>query len=78
MTQRTQLLDEARLAHLPGKVEHWLRELDRATLLRVPGRDRSQTRIVTTLLHGNEPSGVRAIHAWRRAQTANASDILGK
>ena len=64
MTQRIQWLDEARLAHLPGSVEHWLRELDRATLLRVPGRDRSRTRIVTTLLHGNEPSGVRAVHAW--------------
>ena len=27
MTQRIQWLDEARLAHLPGKVEHWLREI---------------------------------------------------
>ena len=76
MRQRIQLLDEGRLAHLPGKVEHWLRELDRATLLRVPGRDRSRTRIVTTLLHGNEPSGVRAVHAWLRSGVAPATDAV--
>ncbi|MGH8576732.1 MAG: succinylglutamate desuccinylase, partial [Gammaproteobacteria bacterium] len=67
-------MDEARLAHPPGKVEDWLRELDRATLLRVPGRDRSRTRIVTTLLHGNEPSGVRAVHAWLRSGVEPATD----
>ena len=76
MTQRIQWLDEARLAHLPGSVEHWLRELDRATLLRVPGRDRSRARIVTTLLHGNEPSGVRAVHAWLRSGVAPATDAV--
>ncbi|MGH8469986.1 MAG: succinylglutamate desuccinylase [Gammaproteobacteria bacterium] len=76
MTQRIQWLDEARLAHLPGSVEHWLRELDRATLLRVPGRDRSRVRIVTTLLHGNEPSGVRAVHAWLRSGVAPATDVV--
>ncbi|MGQ0836519.1 MAG: hypothetical protein ACT4O5_16660 [Gammaproteobacteria bacterium] len=76
MTQRIQLLDEARLAHLPGKVEHWLRELDRATLLRVPGRDRLRARIVTTLLHGNEPSGIRAVHAWLRSGVVPATDAV--
>jgi len=76
MTQWIQWLDEARLAHLPGSVEDWLRELDRATLLHVPGRDRSRARIVTTLLHGNEPSGVRAVHAWLRSGVAAATDAV--
>jgi hypothetical protein len=56
---------EALLAALAGPV-----------LLRVAGRDRSRARAVATLLHGNEPSGVRALHAWLRAGDLPAVDLL--
>jgi hypothetical protein len=45
-------------------------------LLRVPGRDRSRARGVATLLHGNEPSGLRALHAWLRDGDVPAVDLV--
>lgn len=50
------------------------------TLIRVPGVDASRTRVVVTLLHGNEPSGLRAMQAWLRSQTqprVNAMLLIG-
>ncbi len=43
---------------------------------RVPGRDRRRVRVVTTLLHGNEPSGFLALHAWLRSGIQPAVDAL--
>ena len=45
-------------------VEEFLRKLDGPTFLWLPGLDVTRTRAVSTLLHGNEPSGLRAIHQW--------------
>jgi hypothetical protein len=56
---------EAFLAHLGGP-----------SLLCLPGRDRGRTRAVVTLLHGNEPSGVRALHAWLRGDEIPAVDVI--
>jgi hypothetical protein len=56
---------EAFLASLPGP-----------TLLRVPGRDRTRARAFTTLLHGNEPSGLRALHGWLRDDPHPEVDAL--
>jgi hypothetical protein len=61
---------------LPERAEDWLRELGRPTLLCMPGRDRTRTRAVTTLLHGDEPSGTRAVHAWLRSGVEPATDAL--
>lgn len=58
-------------------VDAWLDVLDGPTLFRIAGRDRSRTRIVSTLLHGNEPSGLRALHAiLRDGAVRPAVDIL--
>jgi hypothetical protein len=40
----------------------FLRELAGPTVFHLPGRDRSRARVVAGSLHGNEPSGLRAIH----------------
>jgi len=54
-------------AQLQASAEAFLQSLGgRPTWMRVPGDDRSRTRMIVTLLHGNEPSGVRALHAWLR------------
>lgn len=45
-------------------VEEFLRKLGGPTFLWLPGLDATHTRAVSTLLHGNEPSGVRALHRW--------------
>ncbi|MDH5426702.1 MAG: succinylglutamate desuccinylase/aspartoacylase family protein [Nitrospirota bacterium] len=45
-------------------VEEFLRKLGGPTFLWLPGLDTTRTRAVSTLLHGNESSGVRALHRW--------------
>ena len=45
-------------------VEDFLVQLGEPTFLWLPGLDATRTRAVSTLLHGNEPSGVRALHRW--------------
>ena len=47
-------------------VEDFLRKLGGPIFLWLPGLDDTRTRAVSTLLHGNEPSGVRALHRWIR------------
>lgn len=48
-------------------VEEFLARLGGPTWIVLSGQNPSQTRAVTTLLHGNEPSGVRAIFQWLRS-----------
>ncbi len=50
-------------------VEEFLTRLGGPTWIFLSGQDPSRTRAVTTLLHGNEPSGVRAIFQWLRSGT---------
>ena len=47
-------------------VEDFLMKLGEPTFLWLPGLDTTRTRAMSTLLHGNEPSGVRALHRWIR------------
>jgi len=63
-------------ADLPERPADFLRALGGPCVIRVPGRDRSRARAVTTLLHGNEPSGLIAIHRWLRDGTEPAVDAL--
>jgi hypothetical protein len=51
-------------ADIPKDPLAFLESLDGPTAWRVAGRDRSRVRVVTTLLHGNEPSGFLALHGW--------------
>ena len=47
-------------------VEDFLMKVGNPIFLWLPGLDATRTRAVSTLLHGNEPSGVRALHRWLR------------
>jgi hypothetical protein len=60
---------------LTGGGRDALGRLGHATWWVVPGRDRTRTRVVTTLLHGNEPSGFRAIAAWSASGVVPAVDV---
>jgi succinylglutamate desuccinylase len=42
----------------------FLRELKGLSVFDVQGKDTSRTRVITTLIHGNEPSGFIALHHW--------------
>ena len=50
-------------------VEEFLTRLGGPAWIFWSGQDPSRTRAMTTLLHGNEPSGVRAIFQWLRSGT---------
>lgn len=54
----------------------FLRKLAEPCWIRIRGRDRTRLRAMTTLLHGNEPSGVRALHRFLRDGLEPATDIL--
>ncbi len=61
---------------LPATAEAWLRELEGPTAVRVQGRDASRLRVVSGLLHGNEPSGLRAIFELLKRRLPPATDVL--
>lgn len=71
-----QLLDGPRAADVPADPVAFLRRLGGPAAIRVAGRDRRRCRVVVTLLHGNEPSGLRAVHGWLRAGQLPATDAL--
>lgn len=43
-------------------IDGFLEQLGGPTWIEMPGRDRNRRRVLSTLLHGNEPSGLRALH----------------
>lgn len=61
---------------LPETADAWLGALGGPIALRVAGRDRSRLRVVSGLLHGNEPSGLRAIFHVLRRREPFATDVL--
>lgn len=64
-------------AEVAGRdAEAMLAHFGRPTWLRIPGRDRSRCRALVTLLHGNEPSGVRALHPLLRSGLRPAVDLV--
>ncbi|EGG99081.1 DevC-like ABC transporter permease component [gamma proteobacterium IMCC2047] len=56
-------------------IEEFLEQLTAPTWIYIPGRDHSRCRAITTLLHGNEPSGLHAIHAWLRSGDQPETDL---
>jgi len=63
-------------SEVPETPEAFLRSLGGPVFVRQPGRDRTRTRAVVTLLHGNEPSGLRAVHDWLRSGAVPAVDAI--
>ncbi len=52
-------------AHSIGhSVKEFLCNLNGPAWIDISGRDSSRTRVISTLLHGNEPSGVKALFNW--------------
>lgn len=54
----------------------WLDGLQKPTVIRVAGRDRTRTRALATLLHGNEPSGLFSLHRWLLEQHTPEVNML--
>jgi len=53
----------------------FLRHLGGPAWFTVPGRDSSRRRVIVTLLHGNEPSGLKAIHTLLKEKVEPETDL---
>lgn len=62
-------------ANIPEQLEAFLRQLGGPAWIDVPGRDTGRKRMVVSLLHGNEPSSIRAVHAWLRSDHEPAVNV---
>ncbi len=56
-------------------IEQFLEQLEGPTWFYFPGKDNSRCRVVSTLLHGNEPSGLHALHHWILSNETPATDL---
>ncbi|WDE05112.1 succinylglutamate desuccinylase/aspartoacylase family protein [Thalassomonas viridans] len=54
-------------ASLPPDHQAFLLSLAGPTVIDITGQDPGRCRVITSLLHGNEPSGLIAIHRWLTA-----------
>jgi hypothetical protein len=62
--------------NLPTSEIDFLEALAGPTLIAIQGKDPTRTRVATTLLHGNEPSGLRAMHRWLRSRRRPATNTI--
>ena len=65
---------------IPSSLEDFLKKLSVPTAIHLAGEHSDQTRVLVTLTHGNEPSGVQAVHQWLREEKTpkvNVVIILG-
>lgn len=68
-------VDEAFAKEIPTNPLAFLRQLTGLTIFDVKGVDKTRTRVITTLIHGNEPSGMIALHQWLLAKVIPAVNI---
>ncbi|MEH6451665.1 MAG: succinylglutamate desuccinylase/aspartoacylase family protein [Psychromonas sp.] len=61
---------------LGGTVEDFLNYLGKASAILLKGDDSTRTRAVCTLLHGNEPSGVKAVFKYLKSKQTPLVDTL--
>jgi hypothetical protein len=74
------LIRDPRRENIPERVNEFLQSLPGPVAIHLTGRDSSRTRVLVTLSHGNEPSGLEAVHHWLlsgRQPTVDVVVILG-
>ncbi|WP_163834907.1 M14 family metallopeptidase [Spartinivicinus ruber] len=57
-------------------VDDFIALLKQPTIIRLSGRDTNRSRVVSTLLHGNEPSGLHAVFHWIKSQKKPAVNTV--
>jgi hypothetical protein len=68
-------LDDDFRPNIAATAPGFLGQLEGLTVFDLKGEDQSRTRVVTTLIHGNEPSGFIASHLWLRSDAVPATNI---
>jgi len=64
-------LKDPQWQEIQADYEQFLMLMTGPTVIDISGKDNSKYRVVTTLLHGNEPSGLIALHRWLTAREDN-------
>jgi len=60
---------------IPETLLGFLRILSGLTIIDIEGVDQQRCRVVTTLIHGNEPSGIIACHLWLKGKKIPATNV---
>ena len=76
LTQSIHFLSDPKAYEIADRVEAFLHQLTGPTLISKPGKDPTRTRAIVTLLHGNEPSGLYAVHHWLKSGEQPAVNII--
>lgn len=77
LMSRTQPIDHHEAGHFAGSHDAvaLLQALAGPTRIHFAGKDSSRCRVLVTLLHGNEPSGIKALHHLLRERFFPATDV---
>lgn len=70
-----QYFDDSCRQHMPASALAFLRQLQGLTVFDCKGIDQDKTRVVATLIHGNEPSGFIGCHAWLKSNSVPATNL---
>lgn len=64
MREKINIIKDPSADFFGHSVKEFLCHLNGPTWIDISGQDSGRTRVFTTLLHGNEPSGVKALFSW--------------
>jgi len=67
--------DESFRSQIEPTALGFLRQLEGLSIFDIKGRDQTRTRVIATLIHGNEPSGFIACHLWLRSSDVPATNL---
>ena len=56
--------EDPKRENIPSSLEDFLKQLNGPTAIHLTGKQKDRTRILVTLSHGNEPSGLQALYEW--------------
>ena len=62
-------------ADLPCTLRGFLETLGGPTAIHIPGKERERSRVLVTLSHGNEPSGLQAVYEWLKEERVPRVDV---
>ena len=61
---------------LPDTAEAFIRQMAAPLMIYISGQQSDRTRAIVTLMHGNEPSGLRAVFRWLKSGQKPLCNIL--
>ena len=67
--------DESFRCQIKPTALDFLKQLKGLSIFDIKGLDQTRTRVITTLIHGNEPSGFIACHLWLRSSDVPATNL---